>query len=124
MPVRLLLDQGLPRETAELLRAVGADCTHVGEIGMAAEADFGILEFARIRASAVVTLDADFHAILAVQNASRPSVIRVRIQGLRGEALATLLQDTIERYTAELESGCMITVKARKTTCRLLNQSR
>jgi predicted nuclease of predicted toxin-antitoxin system len=71
----------------------------------------------------VVTLDADFHAILAVQNASKPSVIRVRIQGLNGPAIAALVFQVLEQYAPELESGCMITVKSRKTTCHLLSNT-
>jgi predicted nuclease of predicted toxin-antitoxin system len=60
--LHLLLDQGLPRDAAEQLRAAGVNCTHVGEIGMSAAADTEILECARLRTSVVVTLDADFHA--------------------------------------------------------------
>jgi predicted nuclease of predicted toxin-antitoxin system len=76
--LRLLLDQGPPRDAAWPLRAVGVSCTHVGEAGMSAAADTEILECARLGNSVVVTLDADFHAILAVRNASKPSVVRVR----------------------------------------------
>jgi predicted nuclease of predicted toxin-antitoxin system len=122
--VRLLLDQGLPREAAERLRAAGVDCSHAGEIGMALAADIEILEFARTREFTVVTLDADFHAMLAVQGASSPSVIRIRIQGLNGVTLSTLIGDAIAQYAAELRSGCMITVKTRKTTCHLLSRRR
>ena len=31
--MKLLLDQGLPRTAAELLRAIGFDTLHIGEIG-------------------------------------------------------------------------------------------
>ena len=46
--------------------------------------DREILQVARERQAAVVTIDADFHAILAVSAASGPSVIRLRLQGLDG----------------------------------------
>ena len=32
--MRLILDQGVPHDSAPLLRDLGFDCTHVGEIGM------------------------------------------------------------------------------------------
>ncbi|MGD0772636.1 MAG: DUF5615 family PIN-like protein [Candidatus Solibacter sp.] len=73
--------------------------------------------------SVVVTLNADFHAILAVQNAATPSVIRVRLQGLGGAAIAALVCQVLERYGGELRTECMIAVKPRKTTCHLLPRS-
>lgn len=60
--MKLLLDQGLPRTTAALLRAQGIDAVHVGEIGLAAAADALILEQGRRDGRVVVTLDADFYS--------------------------------------------------------------
>ena len=118
----LLLDQGLPRDAAQQLRVSDVRCTHVGELGMSAAADIEILEWARLHGSAVVTLDADFHAILAVRGATKTSVIRLRMQGLNGTAVARLLLQILAEYRAELGVGCMITVKPRKTTCHLLSR--
>jgi predicted nuclease of predicted toxin-antitoxin system len=63
--MRLLLDQGLPRSTVEYLRKFGFEADHVGELGMAAASDTKILDFAREEGCVVVTLDAEFHALLA-----------------------------------------------------------
>jgi predicted nuclease of predicted toxin-antitoxin system len=118
--VRILLDQGLPRDTAESLRGLNFDCTHVGEIGMSESSDTEILEWARAHHAIVITLDADFHAIVMVQGLSGPSVIRIRIQGLNAAAIAELAREVLMRYACELAAGCMITVKESKTTCHLL----
>jgi predicted nuclease of predicted toxin-antitoxin system len=82
--MKLLLDQGLPRSAVTELASLGWDVVHVGEIGMAAATDQEILRRADAEQRAVVTLDADFHTMLALQGASSPSVIWVRIEGLRG----------------------------------------
>ena len=79
--IALVLDQGVPRDAALLLRDLGMDSTHVGDMGMAKAEDTAILEFARLREAVVVTLDSDFHAILANSGAEGPSVIRIRKQG-------------------------------------------
>jgi predicted nuclease of predicted toxin-antitoxin system len=90
--MKYLLDHGLPRSAAALLRERGLDAVHTGEIDYATAQDSAILERARQENRVVVTLDADFHMLLALSGASLPSVIRIRIEGLRADALAELLQ--------------------------------
>jgi predicted nuclease of predicted toxin-antitoxin system len=62
---RLLLDQGLPRAAATLLRLTGWNVMQVFEFGMNCASDADFLPRARAEASARVTLDADFHSLLA-----------------------------------------------------------
>lgn len=93
--MRRLLDQGIPRDAGAGLRELGFDCAHASERGMSQAADEEIVEAAARENCVIVTLDADFHAILAVTRSAAPSVIRLRIEGL-------------------------VTIKARKTTCHLL----
>jgi predicted nuclease of predicted toxin-antitoxin system len=83
--MRLVLDQGLPRDAAAVLREQGWECDHVGELGMSGARDTEIIELARARAAVIVTLDADLRALLATSGAFRPSVIRLRLQGLDGK---------------------------------------
>lgn len=108
--IRLLLDQGLPRSSAALLRERGIDAVHVGECGMSQASDPAILDFARVDQRIVVTLDADFHALLALSNAKLPSVIRLRIEGLRGVDAAKLIELVAAQITNELLGGAIVAV--------------
>ncbi|MFZ4658270.1 MAG: DUF5615 family PIN-like protein [Caldilineaceae bacterium] len=118
--MKLLLDQGLPRAAAALLRRQGIDTIHVGEIDMAAATDAEILVRGRQELRVVVTLDADFHALLALSTAFSPSVIRIRIEGLRAEGLATLLQKVLEEFSEELELGAVVTAQETRMRVRRL----
>jgi predicted nuclease of predicted toxin-antitoxin system len=93
--MKLLLDQGLPLSAAALLRDADIDTIHVGEIGMSEAEDADIIQRARDEERIVVTLDADFHALLALDVATTPSVIRIRIERLRAQALTELLLTVI-----------------------------
>jgi predicted nuclease of predicted toxin-antitoxin system len=95
--VNLLLDQGLPRLAVPELRRFGLDVVHAGDVGMAAATDDELLLFARREGRVIVTLDADFHALLALSNAATPSVVRLRIEGLRAQPLAASLADGARR---------------------------
>jgi predicted nuclease of predicted toxin-antitoxin system len=66
----------------------GWDVIHVSEIGMSRADDVDILQRARAEARICVTLDADFHSLLAISSERGPSVIRIRKEGLDAPAVA------------------------------------
>jgi predicted nuclease of predicted toxin-antitoxin system len=118
--MKLLLDQGLPRTTLKHLAALGIQAEHVGEIGMASATDNAILDFARQTAAVLVTLDADFHYLLAASRATSPSVIRIQIERLNGEQLAKILTLVISVARTDLDSGAVVsTTKGRIRVRRL-----
>ncbi|MGO8753090.1 MAG: DUF5615 family PIN-like protein [Thermoguttaceae bacterium] len=118
--MKLLLDQGLPRSTVRHLASMGIAAEHVGDLGMASASDAHILDVARERHGIVVTLDADFHALLATSHATGPSVVRIRIEGLKGEPLASLLAQVLAVASPELEAGAVVSATARRIRIRLL----
>ena len=108
--ISILLDQGLPRSAASVLRDEGWDVLHTGDIGLSRSTDRQILEYARREKRVVVTLDSDFHTIIALANASSPSVIRIRLEGLRGPDLALLIKRIWPKIEPQVKKGAMITV--------------
>jgi predicted nuclease of predicted toxin-antitoxin system len=101
-------------------RHLGFEAEHVGDLGMAAATDQTIIEYARRTGHTVVTLDADFHAILALSNAALPSVIRLRVQRLRGEQLAALVARVIGVCATELNAGALVTIDEQTVRVRVL----
>ena len=118
--MKLLLDQGLPRSAAALLRNAGVDTVHTGEIGYATADDVAIIEWARQEKRVIVTLDADFHSLLALSGAASPSVIRIRIERLRAEALMELIQRVLSDWSSELAEGAALTVQPDRIRFRRL----
>jgi len=115
---RVLLDQGLPRSALKILKKMDWDALHTGDIGLGAASDREILDYARLNERVVVTLDSDFHSILAVENAKKPSVIRIRREGLRGNDLAELIIRIWPKIEAELTDGAMVTVSQKSIRIR------
>jgi predicted nuclease of predicted toxin-antitoxin system len=118
--IKILLDQGLPRTAAGLLRERGWDVQHVSERGMSRAEDVAIIEMARLEQRIVVTLDADFHALLALTGATGPSVLRIRTEGLKAEPVALLIERVLALASGELKDGAMITVAGGKIRIKLL----
>lgn len=118
--IPLLLDQGLPRSAARLLRQGGWDVLHAGECGLSVATDPAILAFAASDGRVVCTLDADFHALLAMTNAGTPSVIRIRREGMRGIDIAALLTAVWPEIEPVLVKGAVITITTRAIRYRHL----
>ena len=108
--MKLLLDQGLPRTAVRLLSEAGVETIHVGDIGYATADDADIIEFARQGGFVIVTLDADFHALLMVNRETSPSVIRLRLEGLKGKELAAIVETVLPSVSTALERGALVTV--------------
>jgi len=118
--MRWLLDQGLPRGAVSELNRSGHDAVHVGDIDMADASDSEILAYGLRENRVVATLDADFHALLAVSGGEKPSVLRIREEGLKGPELAALLERIAARFTSELLGGSMMTFANGKVRTRSL----
>jgi predicted nuclease of predicted toxin-antitoxin system len=118
--MKLLLDQGLPRSTVQHLASVGIVAEHIGDLGMARADDDAIMEEARRRGATVVTLDADFHQTLAVSRARSPSVVRVRMEGLKGIQLAAIIEKVMLTAGAELAAGALVSITPGRMRVRTL----
>jgi predicted nuclease of predicted toxin-antitoxin system len=116
--MKLLLDQGEPRSAAAILREAGFDAVHTGDIGLAEATDSDILHHASLEGRVIVTLDADFHMLLALSQATTPSVIRVRIEGLRAEEFSRLIHTVLEKCSDDLKTGAMVSVSDRQIRIR------
>jgi len=118
--MKLLLDQGLPLSSAALLRHAGIDTIHVSEIEMSEAEDAEIIQKARSEGRVFATLDADFHTLLALSEATSPSVIRIRVERLRAQALTDLLLSVIAECREDLEAGSAVTVEPSRVRIRRL----
>ena len=78
------------------------------------------LAFAEQHSRVIVTLDADFHTLLARSGGAGPSVIRVRIEGLRAAGLADLFKDVLEICKEDLGNGAMVSVTEKAVRVRRL----
>ena len=102
------------------LQSAGWDVVHVYDIDLSRATDRRILENARVNGRTIGTLDADFHALLAVENANGPSVIRIRREGLTGDKLAELLLQLWPAVEQAVQVGAMVTVTDKNVRIRRL----
>ena len=118
--MKLLLDQGLPQSAVPALRTAGHDTVHVADLRMSKATDEEILREAVARDSVVITTDADFHALLALSGAVRPSVIRLRVQGVGSDGLVRLILAVLGLCPEALVAGAVVTADLARARVRRL----
>ena len=118
--MRLLLDQGLPYSACRHLQSLSWEVLHAVDAGLQRASDQAIIDYAQEQGYYCVTQDADFHSIIAVGNRVKPSVIRIRREGLKGKEIAQLLIDVCSQVSTALEKGALVTVTERSMRIRHL----
>jgi predicted nuclease of predicted toxin-antitoxin system len=119
--MKLLLDQGLPPLTAELLRGQGLDAVRVSEVGLSRAEDLRIIELAQTSNRIIITLDADYHASISLTSAPSPSVIWIRVVNLRAAEYVEVIMPILNDYKEILINGVLITMRSdRQVKKRLL----
>lgn len=118
--MKLLLDQGIPKSTKNLLVEIGIDSIHTSDINLATATDSQIIEFAKGQNRTIVTLDADFHSILARQGLDQPSVIRIRIEYLKSNQMAQLIAELVTKHSPALHRGAAVSVSKLRTAIHYL----
>ena len=118
--MKLLLDQCIPRGAAGALRDAGLDAVHTGECDLSTASDSAILSFAREQQRIIISLDSDFHLLMARENATSPSVIRIRQEGLRTEAVTSLILSILDPCKEDLLHGALVSATQEQVRIRLL----
>ncbi|MEW6771973.1 MAG: DUF5615 family PIN-like protein [Bacillota bacterium] len=118
--LKYLADMHISPVTCALLREAGHQVARVSDVLSYDASDQQILEYARTQQMVIITQDLDFSALLAVANASGPSVISLRLGTVEPRAVATLLLHILPTVEAELVKGAIISVTEQKLRVRLL----
>ncbi len=106
--MKFLVDRCAGRRLAEWLRQQGHEVSEARERGPD-PGDLTLLTWAAGEGRILVTIDTDFGALLFVENI--PHAGLVRLPDVPAAKRIELMAQVVERYTHELGSGAIITVR-------------
>jgi predicted nuclease of predicted toxin-antitoxin system len=123
--VKLLIDNALSPAVAAGLRAAGHDAVHVLDLGMQAATDEAIFEMGARESRAVISADTDFGSLLALREATSPSVILLRGGSpKRAAAQVALILASLASIKAPLGRGAIVVLEPHRLRVRELPVSR
>lgn len=119
--MRFLVDNALSPLVAQGLSAAGYDAVHVRDYGLQTASDGVIFERAAAEQRAIVSADTDFGTILAMRQASHPSVILLRRVSQRSpQVQVRLLIANLPVMLDDLDAGSMIVIETSRIRSRRL----
>jgi len=117
--VNFLIDNALSPQVAAGLRAAGHDAVHVLDYGMHAATDEAVFERAVLESRVVVSADTDFGTLLALREATSPSVILFRSASLaRADEQVGLLLRALPSIDAALRRGAIVILERHRLRLR------
>jgi predicted nuclease of predicted toxin-antitoxin system len=120
--VKLLLDEGVALRAAASLRDAGVDTRHVLELSLQGEPDEILLDWAKREDRVLVAHDSDFHRILAMTQATKPSAIRLRGAAVGHADVTAQLIELLRNpdLTSALRVGAVVSVTDTQVRVRML----
>ena len=115
---------GLARSTARFLVERGHDAVHLRGLGLERADDEEVVRLAFSEGRVVLTHDLDFGRIVALARGQVPSVVTLRLSDMRPTEVNRWLQVVIQRFSADLEAGALVTVSDHGIRVRRLPVSR
>jgi predicted nuclease of predicted toxin-antitoxin system len=118
--MKRLIDMNLSPRWASFLTAQGVEAVHWSTLGPASAPDADIMAYASTHDFVVFTHDLDFSAILAATQGEKPSVVQIRSDDVRPEAVGRQVIAALRQMEAELEQGALLTVEPHRLRGRVL----
>lgn len=118
--MKILIDMNLSPDWAAVLQAEGIEAVHWSSVGKPDAPDEEIMEYARENDFVVFTHDLDFGAMLALTQATSPSILQVRAQDILPKAIGNVVVTILKKYQTELEQGALVVFDRSKERVRIL----
>jgi predicted nuclease of predicted toxin-antitoxin system len=118
--MRLLVDMNLSPRWVTTFEQAGLEAVHWSMLGLADASDKAIMAYARTEHYVVLTHDLDFGTILAASGGDKPSVIQIRADDVRPDAIGRQVIAAVRQMQAELLSGALLSVDPVRFRLRLL----
>ncbi len=118
--MRLLVDMNLSPLWVGFLRSEGFDAVHWSTVGAPDAPDSELMIWALAHGCVVLTHDLDFGILLALTNASGPSVLQVRVADPLPSSVGADVARVLHMRSDVLASGALITVDTLKSRVRVL----
>ena len=118
--MKVIIDVNLAVRWADMLSDRGIEAVHWSKVGLTNASDIEIMLYARENGFSVITNDLDFSAILVSTRASGPSVIQIRAEDTRPEALIDRVANILTKYTIAIDKGTLITIDPFKSRLHIL----
>lgn len=118
--MKILIDMNLSPDWTAVLYAKNIEAVHWSSVGKPDAPDEEIMEYARENDFVVFTHDLDFGAMLALTQATSPSIVQVRAQDILPKTIGNAVITILQKYKTELEQGALIVFDRSRERVRIL----
>ena len=99
--MKLLMDENMPREAADLLRNLGHDVKSIQDLNLQGTKNGDIYRLIQAEERILVTLDLDFANILNYPTKSHPGIIVLRVRVQNPPSIVAALRRFLQQVTPD-----------------------